>query len=274
MRHEGSLEKALESSGYRVEWREFPSGPPLFEALNAGAIDLGHSGDAPLIFAQAKKVPFLYVAQSKASPESAGILVPQASPLHAVADLKGRRLAFAKGSSSHYLVARALTAAGLSLADITPVYLQPPDARAAFQNGSIDAWAIWDPFYAAGEIDGHGRILTSGAHLSPHREFYFGRKDFVESHPELIDKLIEVLQATGQRAFADPSGTAAFLAPKLGLPLPVVEKVQHRNQRYEVQPMRDEVLTEQQLVADTFLKLGLIPEKLDVRAAVFHPPAR
>ncbi|WP_163491304.1 ABC transporter substrate-binding protein, partial [Escherichia coli] len=81
-------------------------------------------------------------------PKAEVILVAQGSPIHNVAELKGKKVAFQKGSSSHNLLLRALQLAGLKFSDIQPVYLAPADARAAFQQGNVDAWAIWDPYYS------------------------------------------------------------------------------------------------------------------------------
>ena len=268
---DGSLEKKLAPLGYRVEWREFPSGPPSLEALNAGALDVAHAGDAPLIFAQAAGVPFVYFGVSAISPDSSGIVVPKSSTLKTLAELKGKKVAFAKGSSAHYLVARALQSAGLSFADIKPIYLQPPDARAALQSGTIDAWAIWDPFLAAAEIDAEARSITAGMKLSPHREYYFGRRDFVEQNPALVSALLEALQASGDQAMADPKATAAFLAPKLGIGLAVMERSEARKQRYGGEPLSGQAIADQQQVADTFFKLGLIPKAIRVEDLVYHP---
>ena len=272
VKQDGSLEKKLAPLGYSVEWREFPSGPPILEALNAGALDVAHSGDAPLVLAQAAGVPFVYFGVSATSPESSGIVVPGGSPLKTLADLKGKKLAFAKGSSAHYLVALALEKAGLTFADIKPVYLQPPDARAAFQSGAVDAWAIWDPFLAAAEIDAQARSLTVGMKLSPHREYYFGRRDYVGANPALITALLDVLQVSGKQAMADPKATAAFLAPKLGISLAVMERSEGRKQRYGGEPLSGQAVADQQQVADTFFKLGLIPKAIRVEDLVYHPP--
>jgi sulfonate transport system substrate-binding protein len=62
LRNEGTLDKKLAPLGYAIEWREFSYGSPILEALNAGSIDIGHSGDAPVIFAQAAGIPFVYLA--------------------------------------------------------------------------------------------------------------------------------------------------------------------------------------------------------------------
>lgn len=271
VKQDGSLEKKLSPLGYGVEWREFPSGPPIVEALNAGALDVAHSGDAPLIFAQAAGVPFVYFGVSIPSPDSSGIVVPKDSPLQTLAELKGKKVAFAKGSSAHYLVALALEKAGLTFADIKPIYLQPPDARAALGSGTVDAWAVWDPFLAAAEIDAQARSLTMGMKLSPHREFYFGRKEFVEGNPALVTTLLDVLQVSGKQAMDDPKATAAFLAPKLGLNLAVMERSEARKQRYGGEPLGGQAIADQQAVADTFLKLGLIPKAIRVEDLVYHP---
>ena len=271
VKQDGSLEKKLGPLGYNVEWREFPSGPPVVEAINAGALDLAHSGDAPLILAQAAGVPFVYFGVSVRSPESSGIVVPKDSPLQTLAELKGKKVAFAKGSSAHYLVALALEKAGLTFTDIKSVYLQPPDARAALQSGTIDAWAVWDPFLAAAEIDAQARSLTAGMKLSPHREFYFGRKEFVEANPALISALLDVLQVSGKQAMDDPKATAAFLAPKLGLSLAVMERSEARKQRYGGEPLSGQAVADQQAVADTFFKLGLILKAVRVEDLVYHP---
>jgi sulfonate transport system substrate-binding protein len=271
VRNQGTLEKRLRAFGYEVEWKEFPSGLPLLEALNGGSLDIGHSGDAPLVFAQSAGIQFEYIGSTSPSEESAGILVPKNSSLRQVSELKGKRVAFAKGSSSHYLLAKALMEAGLTFGDIKPVYLQPPDARAAFQSGGVDAWAIWDPYYAAGEIDGNGRVLRDGKGLSPHREIYFGRKDFLATHAEVVAPILDVLRETGDKAVQDPKGTAAFLASKLGISEVVLEKSELRKQRYYAEPMDERSVAEQQEVADTFLKLGLIPRPIKIADIVFQP---
>jgi sulfonate transport system substrate-binding protein len=270
MKNEGSLEKSLGPLGYRVEWKEFPSGPPLLEALNAGSLDVGHSGDAPLIFAQAAGIAFEYIGATSPAPESAGIVVPKPSTIQAVSGLRGKRVAFAKGSSSHFLLARALAEAGLSFNDIKPVYLQPSEARAALQSGSVDAWAIWDPYYAAAEVDGEARVLRNGEGLSAHREFYFARKDFLAAHPETVAPLLAALRETGERALKDPAATAKFLASKLGVGEAVMLKSELRKPRYGAEPMSPESIGEQQQVADMFFQLGIVPKAIRTGDVVFQ----
>ena len=127
--------------------------------MNVGSVDYGAVGDSPPIFAQSAGAAIVYAAGQPIT-NGQGILVPAASPIRGIADLKGKRVGFTKGSSAHNMVVQTLEKAGLSYADITPVYLTPPDAGPAFANGSIDTWAIWDPYYAIGQAKAGRRFWS------------------------------------------------------------------------------------------------------------------
>ena len=163
LKSKGTLEEKLKTAGYKVVWTEFPSGPPLLEALNVGAIDFGNTGEAPPIFAQAAGAPIQYVAYEPPAPKGEAILVPKDSKLNSVADLKGKKVALNKGSNVHYLLVKALEKAGVKYSEIEPVFLAPADARAAFERGAVDAWVIWDPFQAAAEAATGARTLADGS---------------------------------------------------------------------------------------------------------------
>ena len=151
LRASGSLEKRLQPEGVRVTWSEFTAGPQLLEGLNAGAIDFGYVGEVPPIFALAGGANFVYTAYELPTPHAEGILVGKDSPIQNLGQLKGKKIAFNKGSDVHWLVVNAIQQAGLKYSDIQPVFLTPADARAAFQRGAVDAWAIWDPFFVAAQ---------------------------------------------------------------------------------------------------------------------------
>src|SRR3954451_13187063 len=180
LKGKGSLEEKLKAVGYKVAWTEFPSGPPLLEALNVGAIDFGNTGEAPPIFAQAAGAPIQYVAYEPPAPKGEAILVPKDSKLTSVADLKGKKVALNKGSNVHYLLVKALEKAGVKYSDIEPAFLAPADARAAFERGAVDAWVIWDPFQAAAEAATGARTLTDGTNIVANYQFYFSSKKFLE----------------------------------------------------------------------------------------------
>jgi sulfonate transport system substrate-binding protein len=175
----GGLEKRLQPLGVSVEWKEFQSGPPMLEALNVGSIDIGRTGDAPPVFAQAANAPLLYIGGSAPKDRSSGILVPADSAIQTLGDLRGKKIAFTKGSSANYLLAKALKSAGIKWTDIEPANLTPADARAAFQQGNVDAWVIWDPFYAAAQAQKDVRVVKDSKGLAANRDFYLANQSFV-----------------------------------------------------------------------------------------------
>ncbi|WJQ09868.1 sulfonate ABC transporter substrate-binding protein [Geobacillus stearothermophilus] len=265
----GDLEKRLKKLGYTVQWALFPGGPQLLEAMNAGSLDFGHTGEAPPVFAQAAGTPLLYVATSPPNPVSEAILVKKESSIQTVADLKGKKVALNKGSNVHYLLVQVLKKAGLTLSDIQPVYLPPADARAAFEQGSVDAWAIWDPFYAAAEKGGKARVLADGQGLVANREFFFASRSFAQNHADVVHVILEELKKVDQWANRDPKGVAKFLAPELGIDEAALE-VASKRRTYGLEPITNEVITQQQTIADQFRQLGLLPKKIDVNEAVWR----
>jgi len=246
-----------------VTWTEFPSGPPLLEAVNVGAIDFGNTGETPPVFAQAAGAPIRYVAYEPPAPKGEAILVPKDSPLKSVADLKGKKIAFNKGANAHYLVVKALEKAGVKYSDVTPVFLAPADARAAFERGSVDAWAIWDPYQAAAEASTQARTLTDGTDTVPNTQFYLSSQKFLESDPKVLDAILAGLREVDEWAKSDIHTVAEQLSPSVGLPVPVLE-VALKRQSYGIKPIDAQVLAEQQKLADTLLTLGLIPKAVVV----------
>lgn len=267
----GELAKEFRPKGVKVEWIEFPAGPPLLEALNAGSIDLGHTGDSPPLFAQAADIPFVYFAASSSSPESSAILVKRESRIRRPSDLRGRRVGFAKGTSAHTMVLRYLEKNGLSLSDITPVYLPLADGREALETGSIDAWSIWDPYLAAAEEGGNYRELTSGKGYVDGREFYLASRRIAQDHPQLLKEFLSELEHIKSWARARPGEVNRFLAAETGIPLRAIAVAEARRDRYDTQAVNGELIASQQSLADRYLELGLLPKRIDVKAAVLEP---
>src|SRR3984885_3535791 len=214
----GTLDKTLAAQGVAVEWVEFPSGPPLLEALNAGAIDIGQTGEAPPIFAQAANAGFVYIAHEPPAPKGEAILVPKDSPIKSVADLKGEKVALNKGSNVHYLLVKLLEQTGVKYSDIQPVFLSPADARAAFETGAVDAWAIWDPYQAAAEVTLAARTLADGTGVVPNNQFYLARKAFAEANPQAVDWVLDAVADVDHWAVDNTATAAAQLSAGIGIP--------------------------------------------------------
>jgi sulfonate transport system substrate-binding protein len=241
----------------------------MLEALNVGSIDLAYVGETPPIFAQAADAPLVYVAWEDVGPLAESILVQEDSPIQSVAELKGKKVALNKGSNVHYLLVKALEEAGLQYSDIEVAYLPPGDARSAFEQKSIDAWVIWDPFQAAAQKQLGARILRDGKGIVRNRGFYLSTKSFADSQPDTLKAVLEEAETISTFAKANPAEVSKFLSDELGIPTDVLELVEGRR-GYGIQSISDEVVAYQQDVADTFFKLQLIPKEIDVSTVIWN----
>jgi sulfonate transport system substrate-binding protein len=260
---QGTLEKSLAPLGVTVKWVEFPAGPQLLEGLNVGSVDMGFVGEAPPIFAQAAGANFVYIGNDPAGPEAEAIVVPKDSGIKSVADLKGKKVVLNKGSNVHYLLVKALEKHGLKYSDIQPVFLPPADARAAFEKGAVDAWAIWDPFLAAVEKQSGARLLIDGRGVVNNYAYYLAERSYVEKYPQVIQALFSDTVAQGQWLKANLKQAASIIAPLQGLEPEVVERSLTRYQ-FGVKPLTPAVAAEQQKIADAFFALQLIPKPIRI----------
>ena len=265
-RQRGLLETRLAELGVdKVDWVEFQFGPPLLEALGSGAVDIGFVGDAPPIFAQAAGANLVYVASTPSV--FSGILVPGDSPLRTIADLEGKRVALAKGSSSHNFTVQALKTAGLGFDAIEPRYLAPADAAAAFATGAVDAWTVWDPYLALAEQRSGARLLASSA-SDPALEsnsFYLANRDFAEAHPDVLEAALQQIAAATRWGTEHRDELAVISARTTGVDAEA-QKVAVNRYDIAIHPITPETLARQQGIADAFFALGLIPKAIDVSA--------
>ncbi len=265
----GSLDEKLKEKGYKVEWKEFQDGPALLEALNAGSIDFGRTGNTPPIFSQASGSDLRYVAAGTSKYEGSGILVQNDSSIQTLNDLKGKKVAFSKGSSAHYLIIMALEKAGLSLDDIEPVYLTPGNARIAFEQGQVDAWAVWDPYTSSTEVNANARLLVNGEGLTTDRDFFVASKEFANDHQEVIDTLLKEISDSMDWANNNHQDLINLLSKALKMDTESVTKAVERRV-YGVEEITNEIVGEQQEIADLFYKLDIIPKKISVEEAVME----
>ncbi len=271
----GALEKRLADQGLTVSWSEFTSGPPLLEALGAGALDFGATGDVPPLFAQAAGGALYYVGIYRGSPAGSAILVRKDSPISTLEDLKGRKVAFKRGSSAHNVTVKVLRKAGLTLDDVQPLDLAPPDAAAAFKNGSIDAWSIWDPYLAIAEADPETRILTTAEGIVDSYSYFLANKDFTDENGTVIVNVLDELAKVGRSAQDNLDETVKELSEITGVPADVTRVTLTRPgaDLGSVSTVTDAAASYQQALADEFYNLGIVPKKLATGDIVWRPKA-
>jgi sulfonate transport system substrate-binding protein len=263
-----ALEQRFEPQGVRVRWIEFAFGPPLLEALGAGAVDYGYTGDSPPIFAQAAHANLLYAGAIPARGYGQAIVVPSASSIQSLAGLEGKKVAVARASSAHNLLVAALESVKLPWSAITPVYLAPPDAAAAFVRGAVDAWSIWDPFFAIAEIKQKARVLPLDPSVSAQDSFFLVNGDFAAKHPDIVATINGAIATATTWADQHRDRVAAILSEASGVDLAAEQRSVNRAE-FTFGPLNDDVLAQQQGVADRFQKLGLIPAPIRIRDIVW-----
>ncbi|MGO4714618.1 aliphatic sulfonate ABC transporter substrate-binding protein [Bradyrhizobium sp. 2TAF24] len=267
------FERRFEPKGIKVNWAEFTSGLNLLQAMDVGSVSFGNAGNVGCIFVQAAGGRIVYLAAQPSGAKSEGILVKQASPIRTLADLKGRRVGYAKGSSSHNLLAAALEQKGLSLTDVTSVGLGAADGAFAFENGSIDAWVIWDPYMGIAQARSATRVLAySGDVIADNAGFLLANAAFAASHPALVRDLVEGSAEAGAWAKAHRDEVTAALAQATGIEASVLAEVNARA-GFDVVPLSEPILASQQTTADRLTRLGVVPKPVPVREIVWQPPA-
>lgn len=267
VKQRGDLDQALKAQGIQVKWVEFPAGPQLLEGLNVGSVVFGESGEAPPIFAQAASPNLVYVANQPAAPNAEALIVQKNSPIQSIQDLKGKRVALNKGSNVHYLLLKLLEKNQLTLQDIQVVYLPPADARAAFEKGAVDAWVIWDPFFAAAEQQIGARVLTTGQNLVSNHQFYLADRKFAEQHPEVLKTVVQQLNQTTEWVKTHQDDAARLLEKPTALDFNIL-KTSISRMGFGVTPLSSEVIQQQQYVADAFYQQKLIPQPLKIQDAI------
>ena len=256
---------ALDTIPYTIKWKSFTSGPPLLEALNAGAIDIGGVGNTPPLFAAAAKSKIEVVSGATMGAKGDTIVVPKDSPITSVADLKGKKVAVAEGSSANYNLLAQLARAGLSYKDIDVKALQPADALAAFTNKHVDAWAIWDPYTSQAELEAKARILVDGSGLVNGMTFQAANPDALDDKATsaAIKDYVSRIAKAQVWSNTHRDEWAKVWAEETGLSDAVTRRAVDRRTATPT-PINSDVTSSEQEMADAFVKAGLLPKEFDV----------
>ena len=245
---------------FKAAWSDFTSGPPMLQAMGAGAVDIGGVGNAPPVFAAAGGSKIAIVGAYQANALGSALLVPKGSPITSVAQLKGKRIAVAQGSSADYHLLTVLTKAGLSVHDVTLTYLQPAAGLAALTSGHVDAWDIWSPFVEQAEVQNNAKALVTGrGYGSPYSFAVASRAALADpARAAAIKEYLKLVAQAHAWASSHRAAWAAVWAKASGLPDTVMVKAASDDSSLAV-PITPAVISSEQQVSDAFTKAGLIP---------------
>lgn len=267
-RKKGWFEEEFAKTGAKVKWAEFQSGPPMTEAIAANRLDFAGLGNLPVVAAQAADIPFLEISQILDGKNNTAIIVPKDSKIQTVDDLKGKKIAVAKGSNAYNFLYRGLSQANLKTDDLNVIQLQPNEAQPAFETGGVDAWAVWDPYISTNVQSGKARILTDGEHLgviSP--SFLIVRSKFAKEHPDLVVAYLKVYEKARLWEEQHFDETVAFYADELKVDGSIISAGLKRSKTINI-PISQDTIDEQQKTADFQYSLKNIRVKIDTSKVV------
>ncbi|MFC3997415.1 ABC transporter substrate-binding protein [Nocardiopsis sediminis] len=250
----------LDDVPYTLEWSTFTSGPPLLEAVHANAVDIGQVGNAPPVFAAAAGSEVKIVAAFDSGPDASSIVVPPGSDLTDPADLAGARVAVARGSSAHAQLLEVLSDEDLGFDDLEVEFLQPADALAAFSEGRVDAWAVWDPYVAQAEDRLDAEILVNAEAYGNTFNFQVAADTALEDPAKAaaLEDYVERVHRAVVWSGENPDEYAEVWAEHSGLPVEVTRLAAERRSPTP-RPIDQDLIDREQTLADSFAEAGEIP---------------
>ncbi|WP_440467378.1 aliphatic sulfonate ABC transporter substrate-binding protein [Pseudomonas sp. YH-1] len=256
----------LENLPYKLELSAFPSGAPVLEALNAGALDIGFTGDIPFLFVYAAGAPLKAVGAWHFNPATVALVVGKDSPIHSVADLKGKRIAVNRGGWGHFMALGALRRAGLKPEDVTFSFLGPVDGRAALVRGSVDAWVPWEPYTSSAVLLDGARVIDNGDGIMTGYSYALASDAAIAAKQEAISDLMTRLARAQVWALQHPDAFAAALAKDLNMPQEVTRRWVGEA-RISPIVFDERIAATLQKAADFFHGEGVLPKALNVSPA-------
>jgi sulfonate transport system substrate-binding protein len=256
----------LKTLPFKVNWSDFTSGPPMLQAMASGSVDVGGVGDAPPVFAASGGEAIEIVGARQTSGDQDAVVVPKGSPITSIQQLKGKKVAYASGSSANYNLLTVLDKASLTTKDITLVNLQPADALAAFTSGSVEAWDVWPPYVQQVVAQKGARIIATGSAYGNPYSFEVASKAAVADPKKAaaIKAYLTILNKGYIWTATHPDQWAAAWAKATGLPVSVMAQAAKLSATTPVAITDDTTAAEQGLV-DQFFAAGLIPTKVDMK---------
>jgi sulfonate transport system substrate-binding protein len=249
----------LKDLPYRLEWSQFAGAPMLLEALNADAIDAGSIGDAPFVSGVASAISMRAVSVTQADGAVTSLVVPHNSPIHTVADLRGRSIATLRGQTGHFLVLAALDRAGMKPSDVHFVFIAPSEAKAALAAGSVDAWATWGPYIALATVQDGAREIVNGRDLMSGQSYMVASNAAISARRAPLADFLHRLRLAHDWGLANPQTQAQVWAQQMGFPAAVGQVVIDTAKTRTV-AIDDHVVAAQQRVADFFYKAHVVPQ--------------
>ena len=204
----GFLDDEFNKIGAKYEWHDFKSGPLVNEAVAAGSADMGFMADLPAIIAKSQGHDIEIVSNIAYGPKALAVLVGKNSNIQSVADLKGKKVAYAKGSYAQHLLALLLEKQGLKLDDVQTVNLNAAEQVTALTTGEVDAIVIWEQYITKLTNEGQARVLADGTDIKRGNMINYFVTDYANKHPLVVIAYIKALNRANEVIKNDPDKAA------------------------------------------------------------------
>lgn len=268
-RQRGELAKKMKAKGYKVVFKEFQDGAALMTALKSGSIDYARLGDTPPVVNQAAGTDLVYVGAGASKENGTGVLVKKNGSINSLADLKGKRIAYAKGTAAQFMIIQALKKAGLSTSDVTLVNMDQSAASVAFAKGKVDAWVTWDPYSATAQVQQNAKFLVTAKGLAKNRDFLVATRKYAKANTAVTKLLLNDLSEDMKWANTHKSRVSTMLSKTLHLSKTITNMVVKRRS-FSFGAVTSSIIKEQQTIADVFYKEGVIKAEIKVAKAMLN----
>ncbi|MBA3777161.1 MAG: taurine ABC transporter substrate-binding protein, partial [Betaproteobacteria bacterium] len=192
--------KELEKvTGYKVNWKQFGGGGEVIKAMASGAVQIGEVGSAGISAAVSRGEPLELFWILDDIGDAEALVVKNGSGINSVADLKGKKIAMPFNSTTHFHTMVALEQAKVNPADVQILNMRPPEVRAAWQRGDIQATFMWDPVLAEAKKD--GKVIITSGQISQQTgkatfDGYVVNKDWARANRDFMVKFVKILAAS------------------------------------------------------------------------------
>jgi sulfonate transport system substrate-binding protein len=255
----GWFDEAFGRAGNKVNYTEFQETPAITEAFGSDRADFVLLAEVPALVVKASKIDVRTTSIS--SVIGTTIVVPTDSPIKTIADLKGKKIAILIGTGENYGLLKALADNGLGVNDVQLLNLGPADGKAAFEQGQVDAWAVWPPFPEQEEVNGKGRVLPGGEGVKVY-SIAIARGAVIDKNPELETTFEAVLDRGRAWVAANQDEARKITGEQLGFSADVIGRAWARNDF--TAKLTADLAADFQAKADFLYDGGFVTRRVDV----------
>ena len=262
----GFLDDEFNKIGAKYEWHDFKSGPLVNEAVAAGSADMGFMADLPAIIAKSQGHEIEIVSNIAYGPKALAVLVGKNSTAKTVADLKGKKVAYAKGSYAQHLLSLLLEKQGLKLDDVQTVNLNAAEQVTALTTGEVDAIVIWEQYITKLTNEGNARVLADGTDIKRGNMINYFVTDYANKHPLVVLAYIKALNRADEVIKNDPDKAAEAIYKDFGVTKDEMKQIL-KNLTFTTDLGEDDI-KEITNVKDYSKKVGIIQRDVDMKSFI------